>query len=223
MRDSTAETLLITVGPIASWLIHSAVDTANPSGSLVLPEISLKGLHAAPHPRDAACWIFQSGSLLVASIGFEASPERCHAVAKSLLQEVAPRASRVIIASQLSVGQLRGGFSLDSVDRDGVVFALDSEAEQKSNKSNSFGPLPPGNLVSGLAAAVLSQCQVSGRRCRLLVSLQLSPSPLDPTCARALARALDSEVPTLEVSKAAGSAKAASLASSSSGLTNLFT
>uniref|UniRef100_A0A7S0RPI1 Proteasome assembly chaperone 1 n=1 Tax=Chlamydomonas leiostraca TaxID=1034604 RepID=A0A7S0RPI1_9CHLO len=178
-------------------LLNHAFPGKQVLGSLVLPEVPMRGLTLPHSLRNRTCTIYvvpgPSPALLVAC-QYDVAAERAHAVCTALLGEVCPE--QVVVVGSLRAEAYRGA---GDASQEALVFRL-ATAQQPSS-SQPAGPhpvptLPTGNVVGGLPAAILSYCQVRGMSGQLVVDVEMVPSlcaesvaPLASATAAVLSRA----------------------------------
>ena len=144
---------------------------------LILPEIPLSGNSIEPSVRDKSCNIYALNdvynSVLLVSVQYSVSAERSHAIAKLLIgEQIIPE--RVLIMDSVQSRNFRGKLSPDET----FAFKLETSSERKEHSDgSSSSPLmkgldyfPSGSMVDGLAAALLSQCQMRNIKGTLCVS-----------------------------------------------------
>jgi len=202
---SRARTLLVGVGPLGCALLHFSASAKAPWGSAVLPEVSMRGNAASPGPLDRSCWLAHAPELdLVAcAVGYDAAQERCGALAKALHSAVA--FDRCVVLAEMPAGAFRGPHHVTK--EDDAVYVLDTDARRARDgaaekRAVAPPPLPPGNVASGVGAAVAAMCQARGQDARLLLGVRRLPIP-DSAAAEAAARWLDREVPGLGAAEGA--------------------
>ncbi|KAJ9709506.1 hypothetical protein PVL29_001132 [Vitis rotundifolia] len=146
-------------------------------GTLILPEIPLSGNSIEPSLRDKSCNIYAlndvDNSVLLVSVQYAVSAERSHAIAKLLIgEQIIPE--RVLIMDSVQSRNFRGKLSPDET----FAFKLETSSERKEHSDrSSSSPLlkgldyfPSGSMVDGLAAALLSRCQMRNIKGTLCVS-----------------------------------------------------
>ena len=161
--------------PSLSVLNHVATKTL--IGTLILPEIPLSGNSIEPSLRDKSCNIYTLNdadkSVILVSVQYSVSAERSHAVAKLLIgEQIIPK--KVLILDSVQSRNFRGKLSPDET----FAFKLETSSERKGHSDgSSSSPLlngldyfPSGSMVDGLAAALLSRCQMRNIKGTLCVS-----------------------------------------------------
>ncbi|KAJ7562051.1 hypothetical protein O6H91_03G053200 [Diphasiastrum complanatum] len=137
-------------------------------GSLILPGVSLANNHIGLSLQDRACYLyFVEGepSVVLAIVQYEVPAERSFSWVKALFQAI--ESERVVVTAGLQTHHFRGRLSPD----DPVLFQLTTDAQRSEDKENQpIAPyFPSGSLVDGLAAALLTHCQLRGIKGRLLI------------------------------------------------------
>ncbi|PIN25913.1 hypothetical protein CDL12_01326 [Handroanthus impetiginosus] len=134
-------------------------------GTLVLPEIPLAGNSTEPSLRDKSCNIYAlsdaDNSIMIVLVQYSVAPERAHAVARLLIGEkIIPQ--RVLILDSIQSCNFRGKLSPDET----IAFKLETSLERKTSDTGnsslikSLDYYPSGSVVDGLAAALLSGCEL---------------------------------------------------------------
>ncbi|MCO5611220.1 hypothetical protein L7F22_065471 [Adiantum nelumboides] len=133
----------------------------------------------------------EQASVILVAVQSPIAEERANAWARVVLEAIA--AERVLVAAMLQREHYRGKLSAD----DEVVFRLESDAlrlEKLGKKELTDIPyFSSGSLVSGLAAAVLTRCQLLGSKGRVLLSWPESRSSAPSFLAMALNQFPDME------------------------------
>ncbi|XP_051145889.1 uncharacterized protein LOC127261646 [Andrographis paniculata] len=160
--------------PSLHFLHHISSKTV--VGTLILPEIPFSGNSIEPSLKDKSCNIYtlnddSGGSIMIVLVQFPVTPERAHAVAKLLIGErIVPE--RVLILDSIRSSNFRGKLDPDET----IAFKLETSLERKNSdigESPLFKTLdyyPSGSVVDGLAAALLSRCEVRKIKATLCVS-----------------------------------------------------
>ncbi|XVF03095.1 hypothetical protein REPUB_Repub04eG0231100 [Reevesia pubescens] len=146
-------------------------------GSLILPEIPLSGISVRPSLGDKSCNIYSlnegNNSTLLVSVQHGVSAERADLVARLLIgKDIVPE--RVLILDSIQSQNFRGKISPDET----YAFKLETLAERKlsgggnvgSSLLKGLGYFPSGSMIDGLAAALLSRCQLKNMKGTLCVS-----------------------------------------------------
>mmetsp|Transcript_19241 Transcript_19241/g.36865 ORF Transcript_19241/g.36865 Transcript_19241/m.36865 type:complete len:276 (-) Transcript_19241:404-1231(-) len=154
-----------------NMLIHQMLRSKEMAGSVVLPGVSMAGNRLEPGYMDKSCYLYTSGAedeLLFASCQYDVPALQMHAFARALLAQVEFRRI-VVLASAPACSSLRSNAA-------GGLFTLDTDAYRVLSATAPFQPLlPPGSVVDGLAAAVVSYCQLRRLPARLLLSIDQAP------------------------------------------------
>ncbi|MCD9641216.1 hypothetical protein HAX54_027285 [Datura stramonium] len=169
--------LLIIAMSSPSLQVFHHVSSKTLVGTLILPEIPLSGNSVEPSLKDKSCNIYalneDDNLTMIVSLQFPVTEERSHAVAKLLIgEQIIPE--KVLILDSIRSSNFRGRLSPDEA----VAFKLESSTERKAKADgHQDSPLvkctdylPSGSVVDGLAAALLSRCQLKKIRGTLCVS-----------------------------------------------------
>ncbi|KAK4430137.1 hypothetical protein Salat_1314400 [Sesamum alatum] len=143
--------------------------------SLVLPEIPFAGNSVEPSLKDKSCNIYALNDaeklIMIVLVQFSVTPERAHAVAKLLIGEkIIPE--RVLILDSVQSRNFRGKLPPDET----IAFKLETSLERKNSDAGDSSLVkgldyyPSGSIVDGLAAALLSRCQLKKIKGTLCVS-----------------------------------------------------
>ncbi|KAL1807060.1 hypothetical protein DCAR_0832925 [Daucus carota subsp. sativus] len=146
-------------------------------GTLVLPEIPFSGISLEPSLTDKSCNIYSINNagkmIIIVSVQYAVAAERTHAVAKMLIgKHIIPE--RVLILDSLQSRNFRGKLPPDET----FALKLETSMERKlpeddpeeSQLLKSVGYFPSGSVVDGLAAALLSRCEMEKLKGTLSVS-----------------------------------------------------
>lgn len=143
-------------------------------GTLILPEIPFTGNSVEPSLRDKSCNIYALNDadkmIMIVLVQFSVTSERANAVARLLIGEkIIPQ--RVLILDSVQRHNFRGRLSPDET----IAFKLDTSLERKQSGANDslvkgLDYYPSGSVVDGLAAALLSRCQLKKIKGTLCVS-----------------------------------------------------
>ncbi|KAE8667679.1 hypothetical protein F3Y22_tig00112383pilonHSYRG00298 [Hibiscus syriacus] len=146
-------------------------------GSLILPEVPFSGISIEPSLTDKTCNIYSLNdgdkSILLASVQHGVSAERSHLVARLLIgEDIIPE--RLLILDSIQSRNFRGKLSPDET----YAFKLETLAERKGLGGGNVVSLllkgldyiPSGSMIDGLAAALLSRCQLKNIKGTLCVS-----------------------------------------------------
>lgn len=146
-------------------------------GTLVLPEIPFSGNSVEPSLADKSCNIYSLNNagktIIIVSVQYAVAAERTHAVAKMLIGEhIIP--DRVLILDTIQSRNFRGKLPPDET----FALKLETSMERKlpvdvpeeSKLLRSVCYFPSGSVVDGLAAALLSRCEMKRLKGTLSVS-----------------------------------------------------
>ncbi|GMJ13415.1 hypothetical protein like AT3G25545 [Hibiscus trionum] len=169
--------LLIVALSSPSLYIFHHLSPKTLTGSLILPEVPFSGISAEPSLGDKTCNIYSMNdgdkTILLVSVQHGVSAERSHLVARLLIgDDIVPE--RVLILDSIQSQNFRGKLSPDET----YAFKLETLAERKGlGGGNVASPLlkgldyfPSGSMIDGLAAALLSRCQLKNIKGTLCVS-----------------------------------------------------
>ncbi|KAL3824021.1 hypothetical protein ACJIZ3_020050 [Penstemon smallii] len=155
--------------PSLHFLHHLSSKTL--TGTLVLPEIPFSGNTIEPSLQDKSCNIYTLNdtdkSIMIALVQFPVTSERSHSVAKLLVGEkIIPQ--RVLILDSVQSRNFRGRLSPDET----IAFKLETLLERKDSDAliKGLDYFPSGSVIDGLAAALLSRCQLKNIKATLGVS-----------------------------------------------------
>ncbi|KZV18627.1 hypothetical protein F511_03521 [Dorcoceras hygrometricum] len=135
-------------------------------GTLILPEIPCAGNSLEPSLTDKSCNIYALNGdddklIMIVLVQFSVSSERSHAVTKLILgDKIIPQ--RVLILDSIQSHNFRGKLSFDEAS----AFKLETSSERKNSEAGDLSLIkgldyyPSGSVVDGLAAALLSRCQL---------------------------------------------------------------
>ncbi|KAL6783750.1 hypothetical protein ACKKBF_B05655 [Auxenochlorella protothecoides x Auxenochlorella symbiontica] len=207
--------LILLVGDSAAVLASTLYADAQPLGSCTVPSCQ-----PMPHTTEAAAqqgdgdagphtlagtgpvakvirvflWSLPATrTTTLASVPAPLPEEQADTLARSLLRTLCRAGCSVHVASTCPLRDLRG----HAGDATGspLVFALSTAADQgvgvPAAYSRAWPPLPPGMLLQGLSAAVLTRGALQGLHVCCLVGVQPGPAPETHLCTE-LARAIGS-------------------------------
>eukprot|EP00899_Mesostigma_viride_P010097 jgi/Mesvir1/19089/Mv12841-RA.1 len=197
--------LLMAVGQPGIYLCHGLCSQKAIVGSVVLPEIDHAGNCFEPSPGDKSCHMYGVPSpdgcaweAVIVPCQYLISPDRARAVAIALLDHV--QAQWVLVLGSMLAGNFRG--LPETEDGTPAMFAVETDACKKrrfasskgATRPPSLGPgglpfLPPGNVVDGISAAMLTQAQFRQVPCALITAIQSMPTA-DVNAVRPLARSI---------------------------------
>lgn len=197
---TTGPVLVFAVGRAASRVIHGC-EFAKLRGSVVVGEKSLANNAEHPSVADEACYLFvdeSDGTVLVSCQYDELTSAQSDAVVRAIVQAMgaSPPRKTVVLATMPNAA-MRAHASPPAaayfVETDAT--SSSSEGEDPVDEATAL-PLPPGNVVDGTAACMLTACQHRGWQARLFVAVSQTGGGLaDATCgdeARKLADVLKS-------------------------------
>ncbi|KAH6798659.1 LAG1 longevity assurance-like protein [Perilla frutescens var. frutescens] len=165
--------LLIAMSSSSLHLLHH-LSPKTLIGSLILPEIPYAGNSVEPSLRDKSCNIYALNGadkmIMIILVQFPVTSERANAVARLLIGEkIIPQ--RVLILDSIQSNNFRGRLSPDET----IAYKLETSLERKHSEANDslvkgLDYYPSGSVVDGLAAALLSRCQLKKIKGTLCVS-----------------------------------------------------
>jgi len=160
--------LLLSLSNVGSHLLHH-IPNKRILGSIVLPEVSMVNNQIEPSPHNKECYLFTvdpEASVVLVLVQYTISPERASMWAKTLFGVIRP--DRVLMLGAISSHHFRGKISADEP----LLFLLESSEQKKADKDQlAVAPYyPSGSLVDGVAAALITHCQIRGLKARLLMS-----------------------------------------------------
>ncbi|XP_068637263.1 uncharacterized protein [Aristolochia californica] len=139
-------------------------------GTLVLPETSFSANSITPSLRDNSCNIYAldgTHSILVAAVQYRVPPDRSHALARCLINEIRPE--KVLILDSIQRPNFRGRLSVD----DNVVYKLETSEQRMCSGCplvKNLEYFPSGSVIDGPGAAILARCQIEKIKGTLCVS-----------------------------------------------------
>eukprot|EP00283_Hemiselmis_rufescens_P009582 CAMPEP_0173433804 /NCGR_PEP_ID=MMETSP1357-20121228/11111_1 /TAXON_ID=77926 /ORGANISM="Hemiselmis rufescens, Strain PCC563" /LENGTH=255 /DNA_ID=CAMNT_0014398543 /DNA_START=33 /DNA_END=797 /DNA_ORIENTATION=- len=146
-------------------------DSVEQLGLIILPELSVRGCRAkAGNKQQGLCALWRSTSdtgLVFCNVSHNIPPERATAFSRALLSSVV--ADRTIVVDTAHARDF--GFSLEELGTT-CVKSLSTTSERDAGRSPSAkDTIPPGGLVTGVAAATVAMCEVRGRSASLHVAV----------------------------------------------------
>lgn len=169
--DLHPKLLVVALSKSACHLVHY-FPAKKIIGTFVLPEVSMAGNTLQPSLQDKSCLLYaleetEGPTVVLASVQYTVSAERSTAWAKILLREVRP--DKVVVVGSIPSQHFRGKLSSDGT----LIFKLETLAQRLDESDGMLKEVPyfpSGSMVDGLAAALITQCQVMKLKGRLLVS-----------------------------------------------------
>lgn len=171
-----ASLLIIALSSPSLYIFHH-IRSKNLIGSLIIPETPLSGISLEPCLSDKSCNIYTlnnpDSSILLVSVQSSVAPERCRNIAKMLIgEQLIPE--RVLILSSVQSQNFRGRLSADEP----FVVKLETSRERNDSVSGlgdssllkDLEYFPSGSMMDGLAAALLSRCEMRNIKGTLCVS-----------------------------------------------------
>jgi len=159
---------LFSVSDVGNHLLHQIPDKRI-LGSIVIPEISMVNNKINPNPYNRECYLYvvdSEASVVFACIQYAVPPESATIWTKTVFQAIQP--DRVLIMDSISSLHFRGKLSADEP----LLFLLESSVSKKAKKDQAtIAPYyPSGSLVDGVAAALITHCQLQALKAELLMS-----------------------------------------------------
>lgn len=175
---------LFSISDVGNHLLHQ-IPHKRILGSIVIPEISMVNNTINPSPHNKECYLYavdSQASVVFVSIQYAVPPESATVWTKAVFQVIQP--SRVLIMDAISSLHFRGKLSADEP----LLFLIESSASKKAKKGQAtIAPYyPSGSLVDGVAAALITHCQLRALKAELLMSWPNT----DTTVVRQLSSAL---------------------------------
>lgn len=164
--------LLVALSKSSCHLVHYLPEKKI-IGTFVLPEVSMAGNALQPSLQDKSCCLLyaleetENPTVVLASVQYTVPAERSTTWAKTLLREVRPE--KVVVMGSIPSQHFRGKLSSDET----LIFKLETLAERLDENDGALKGVPyypSGSMIDGLAAALLTQCQVTKLKGQLLVS-----------------------------------------------------
>eukprot|EP00798_Chlamydomonas_sp_ICE-L_P014292 gene14292-20269_t len=195
LRHSHRRTLnmvVATTKPSCSLLNNALRGKKQLIGSLVLPEVPMKGNSIEPSLQDRTCLIYScgedQGGLMMVVCQYEVAPDRAALMTKALFGRVHPQ--QVLVLGSLSSERY---FGEGDASQETLMYVLSTaaarEAREKLGQKLPMPFLPTGNMVGGLSASILSYCQVRSIKADLVIDVvmlsslsHLSVAPLAQAC-----------------------------------------
>lgn len=168
--------LIVAISSPSLYVFHH-MSSKSLIGSLIIPEMPFTGNSIKPSLGDKSCHIYTvnnaSNSILLVSVQCPISAERSHLVASLLVGgQLIPE--RVLILDSIRSQNFRGKLDPDET----YAFKLETSLERKElGRDSDSSPLlkgldyfPSGSVIDGLAAALLSKCQIKNIKGMVCVS-----------------------------------------------------
>ncbi|CAM6102432.1 unnamed protein product [Calypogeia fissa] len=160
--------LIVALSKVGINLIHN-LSKKTIIGNIVLPGTSMPKTTSDPGAKDKACYLFSCEpdlAIVLVSVQYMVPVERSSVWTKFLFKLFA--AERVLVLEHTPIRHFRGKLSVDEP----MLFVLNTDQQKlEDEKSAPVAPYyPSGSLVDGLAAALLTHCQLRGLKGRLLLT-----------------------------------------------------
>jgi len=158
-----------------SLMADALFPSASAAGAISVPELQRlpspldQELGKSQHAQHVTTLLQGPGSLLIAVMRRPVPPEQAVTWAQAVTAALSPKA--VVAATSMLAKDYRGPGS--PADED-MVFAVQTSA---ARPVNSVAPLPPGSVISGLAASLLEHCESAGLPATALVAVEHAPVP----------------------------------------------
>lgn len=130
----------------------------------------MSGNSVEPSLKDKSCNLYainhDNESIILANFQYSVSPERTHAIAKTLIgQQIIP--DKVLIFDSVQSRNFRGRISTD----DTFAMKLETAIQRKESPLlKNLNYFPSGSVLEGLGAALLGRCQIKNIKGTLCVS-----------------------------------------------------
>ncbi|KAH9571116.1 hypothetical protein CY35_02G076000 [Sphagnum magellanicum] len=160
--------LLLSQSNVGAHLLHN-LPGKRIIGSIIFPDISMVNNFVEPSPHNKECYLFavdSDASVVLVSAQYSISPEHSSLWTKTVFKAIQP--SRVLILGTIASQHFRGKLSAD----DPLLFVLETDEQKSEDKDQvAVAPFfPSGSLVDGVAAALITHCQIQGQKACLLMS-----------------------------------------------------
>lgn len=160
--------LIVALSKVGINLIHNLPNKST-IGNILLPGTSLPKTSSDPSPRDRACYVFSCEpdlAVILVSVQYMVPVENASVWTKFLFKLFA--AERVLIIEHTPIRHFRGKLSVDEP----MVFVMSTDQQKLEDKQSGVGApwYPSGSMVDGLAAALLTHCQLREVKGRLLLT-----------------------------------------------------
>lgn len=161
--------LIIALSPQSLYIFHH-IKSKTLIGSLVIPDNPSSSNPTQPSHGDKTCNIYSlaGNSIILVTVQCPVSAERCHSISKMLIGEEMVL-ERVLILASVQSRNFRGRLSPDET----FALKLETSSERLSGDLSLLKGLdyfPSGSMIDGLAAALLSQCEMKNIKGALCVS-----------------------------------------------------
>eukprot|EP00210_Caulerpa_lentillifera_P009290 g8855.t1 len=190
LRSNKLDTLVVSCSKIGCRVLQWLVQDLELVGSVLLPELSLAGNTLSGSLVDSTAFmrLNQNGNVLFIPCQYEVKPERALAWSTGLFQSLSP--SRLVLIGDMKAGEYRG--QGDPAEEALVFSCFTTSARDSSWTSQSLlKPLPPGNLLTGLPAALLQNCELKNIPAVGLIHVDFTSRP-DALVSKKLVKSMDS-------------------------------
>ncbi|KAG0602217.1 hypothetical protein M758_11G168400 [Ceratodon purpureus] len=160
--------VLFSISGVGNHLLHQ-IPNKRILGSIVLDEISMVNNKIEPSPFNRECYMYavdSQASIVFICIQYALPPECANLWTKTVFQAIQP--DRVLIMDAISSLHFRGKLSADEP----LLFRMETSASKKAKKDQAavVPYYPSGSLVDGVAAALITHCQLRALKAELLMS-----------------------------------------------------
>ena len=169
--------LIIAASDLACRMVHDAASARDgldlkPLGSLTVAGVSARGNAVDPSTDDATGFIQEAcdGEVVVASAQYDVPADAAREWSRAILSAVAPT-EHVIVVSTIDEHDV--DYAADGYRGAYVMDTAAWPRASKGEEADDARPVPAGALVTGVAAGVLTRCEVTGTAARLV----LIPAP----------------------------------------------
>ncbi|CAD7704531.1 unnamed protein product [Ostreobium quekettii] len=169
-KKEPVDVKLLVVGctPLSCALLSQWTKEDQIVGSVVLPEVVMTGNAIAPCLADKTAFIYQlDADVLVVACQHEVAEERAVAWTDSVLSHIKPHS--VLVAGALQGRNYRGDG--DPSERP-LFFGVQNSSLCSGGGLDIPPPLPPGNVQGGLAAALLTHCELHRIPASLIIQIE---------------------------------------------------
>lgn len=170
--------LLVAASDLACALLHDAVADGTlhlkPLGALLVSGVSSRGNAVEPAADDNSGIVHEvvGGDVVIAAARYDVPAAAVREWSDALIAAVAPE--RVVVVGAVDEHDVdygadgrRGSYVMDTaamrrVDTTAASSDIDVDSSAKDDDAVA-PPVPPGALITGVAAGVLSRCEMKGR------------------------------------------------------------
>lgn len=187
--------LIVVTSKASCSIVMSCFPDRSPLGTIVLPEVAMKGNAVQSSLTDKSCALFacgEHGQIILCICLYDLKKERCSALASSLY-EIGLPIQQVLVVGSMASDELRGALADEADPSEGPLLFLLSTLQAREKREGQPEPtlpfLPSGSIVGGLPAAIVSAAQARGLPADLILHVEMVPS-LAPLAVRPLAASM---------------------------------